>query len=544
MKKKLLAMVVVFTVLAQVLTGCSLGRASGNEGGNAGEKGTVLQIGIEAKGYGDEFAYKLAEAFQAKTGIKTEVAKSSAGEWTVAALTSGAKNNDIDVFFDIRDTAMKDIAVSHYLEGYERAYVDLSDLYDEVPEGYNTDKTLEELFDSYAVRACTWDVENEGFGDGKQYFVSYVAGMEGLMYNADLFEKYNLSVPKTTTEFFALLDQLKTIEKGGLAKNDDGRKIYPYVYSNTVRYTEFMSRVWWAQYDGLEAFNNVYEGKNAQGEYTAESAKTAGKLSALTHTAKLLAQDSGYTDPVAVGENFTNVQVMFLDNQAFMTTTGDWVEREMSGNFSGNAPDIAFMRIPLNSDIIKKCDTVTTEERLVETVKYIDGDVAERPAYLSDADLALLSEARSIYSSEGNQHVAYIPAYSNMIDEAKDFIRFMLSKEGQEIMLQYSYGNMAPIITDVSKFKGYDSLSTLQKSKYEMMNTGSGLTFVGENRSHPMAYAGGLEAFQSSMEVAFGSVKTSKSYKAPMEYWEDDYQEVTGIWDDAVQKSGIKNLKK
>lgn len=543
MKKKLLAMLMVFTVIAQMLTGCSLGRPSG-EGGNAGAKGTVLQIGIEAKGYGDEFAYKLAEAYQAKTGIKTEVAKASAGEWTTAALTSGAKNNDIDVFFDIRDTAMKDVAVSNYLEGYERAYIDLSDLYDEVPDGYNTDKTLEELFDPYAVRACTWDVENEGFGDGKQYFVSYVAGMEGLIYNADLFEKYNLNVPKTTTEFFALLDQLKTIEKGGLAKNSDGRKIYPYVYSNTVRYTEFMSRVWWAQYDGLDAFNNVYEGKNGKDEYTAESSKTAGKLSALTHTAKLLAQDSGYTDPVAVGENFTNVQVLFLDNQAFMTTTGDWVEREMSGNFEGTAPNIAFMRIPLNSDIVKKCDTVTTEERLVETIAYIDGETAERPAYLSDADLTLIAEARSIYSSEGNQHVAYIPAYSNMVDEAKDFLRFMLSKEGQEIMLKYSYGNMAPLLTDVSQFEAYEGLSTLQKSKYEMISTGSGLALIGENRSHPMAYAGGLEAFQSSMEVAFGAVKTSKSFKTPMKYWEDDYQEVVGIWDDAVQKSGIKNLKK
>lgn len=544
MKKRGLALSLVVMML---LSGCSLGKAPGSIGGNGGgsaEKGTELQIGIVAKGYGDEFAKQLAAGFEEKTGIKTEVVKSNAmGDWVSGQLLAGAENNDIDIIFDIRPTAMRDIAVSNYIKGYERAYVDLSDIYNEVLEGYGIDKTLKEIVSPYALRSVTWDLEGEGYGDGKQYFVNYVTGVEGLLYNVDLFEKYNLTEPKTTTEFFALLEKIKTLESGSYAKNDDGREIYPYVYSGKVDYTNMIARVWWAQYDGTDTYNKVLQGKDANGNYSTDSLKTQGKLSALNFASKLLAQDSGYTNPSSYNQSFTNAQVMFLDEQAFMMVTGDWVEREMSGNFESDSVNIAYMRIPVNSNIIKQCDTVTTEERLVETIAYVDGDTDTRPEYLSDSDLERIIEARALYSCEGNQHIAYIPAYSNMVEEAKDFFRFMLSKEGQEIMLQYSYGNMAPLNVDVTAFEYYASLSTLQKSKYDMLNSNIGLSLIGENYSHPMGYAGGVRDFYTSptMETAFGVVKTSASYMTAKEYWEADYNLMAKDWEKMMTQAGVSN---
>ncbi len=544
MRKKLLTWGCIAAMLMGSLAGCArTNQQAANNGGAAG-KGTELQIGVETKGYGDQFAYKLAEAFEKKTGIKTVVAKSNSGEWILPAVTAGARYNEIDVFFDIRDTAMSDVAKVNYIDGYERAYIDLSDIYNSVPEGYDTDKTLKELFDPYAVRACTWDLEGEGFGDGKQYFVNYVAGMEGLVYNVNLFEKYNLSVPKTTNQFFALLDQMKTLEGGSMAKNADGRAIYPYVFSNTCNYQDFITRVWWAQYDGINTFENVFKGQDAQGNYTADCQKSAGKLSAYTHIAKLVAQDNGYYDLNAASQNFTNVQVKFLDNQAFMITTGDWLEREMEGNFAGQDINVAFMRVPMNSDVVKNCDSVKTEEQLIEVLSYIDGETTEKPAYLSDKDLAYLTEARSINSSEGNQHIAYIPAYSNMVEEAKQFLSFMLSAEGQDIMLQYGNGNMAPLNVDVEKLPSYESISTLQKSKYDMMANGSGLQFVGQSKHHPMSYAGGSKDFVKAFITAFSTVKTSGGFKTPMKQWEEEYKEYAKEWDNTVSSAGISKSKK
>ena len=81
MKKRVVSMAIAALVIVQMLSGCSLGKAPSltedngdNEG--TGSSGTELQIGIVARGYGEEFAKELASAFQEKTGIVTKVVKS------------------------------------------------------------------------------------------------------------------------------------------------------------------------------------------------------------------------------------------------------------------------------------------------------------------------------------------------------------------------------------------------------------------------------------------------------------------------------------
>lgn len=534
-EKKGLALILGAVMLAQVLWGCtSPGKAPEQEADSS-----TLQIGIVAKGYGDEFAYKLAEAFEVKTGIKTEVVKSSAAsDWVNGQLLAGAENNDIDIIFDINPRAMRNVAVENYVKGYERAYVDLSEIYDEVPEGYDTDRTLKELISSNALSASTWGSTDGDYGNGKQYFAVYATGMEGLIYNADLFETYNIEIPKTTNELFGAMDQIKELG----AKNDDGRDIYPYVYSGKANYSNYLGVAWWAQYDGVAVFNNMLEGKDASGNYTADSLKSAGKLSAMTIVSKILDRDNGYTDESCYTQSFTDAQMKFLDGQAFMMSTGEWIEREMQSNFEGQSLNIAMMRIPVNSDIILQCDSVKTEEQLSETIAYIDGE-GEKPSYLSDTDLARLKEARSVYCSEGSQHIAYIPAYSNMAEEAKDFFRFMYSKEGQEIMLRYSYGNMAPLNVDITGFDYYESLSNFQKSKYIMQTSGVGINLVGNNYYHPMAYAGSVETFYNTptMENAFGAVKASDTYMTAEEIWLADYNRMAAKWANNMSQAGVSN---
>ena len=537
MNKKLIASALALAmILPMALTGCD-----NNGGGNGGKvDSSVLQIGVENKGYGDEFARQLAQAFEAKTGIKTQVVKSNSSDWTETALLSGAKNNDIDVIFDINNLAMKNLATAYYVDGCERAYADLSDIYDAPLEGYNSEKTLEEMVFPYSLAACTWGGEDQGYGDGKQYFVTWASGVEGLVYNKSLFAKYGFSVPKTTDEMFAMMDKMKTLNNGSYAVNDEGYSIYPFSFSGKANYLHYPQLVWWAQYDGIDAFNNILQGKDANGNYAAESQKTIGKLSSFTHVADMLSSDNQYVDPNSSSYSFTDAQVFFLAEQAFMMSTGDWLEREMSTNFEGNM-EIAFMRIPVNSDIIANCTSITSDAQLSEVISYIDGDTAEKPAYVSDEDLAYVRSARSMYCCEGNQHICYIPAYSNNIDAAKQFIQFMLSKEGQEIMLQYSYGNMAMLNVDPSQFNYYSQLSELQKSKLEIMQGNGGATFVGKNYVHPMYYAGGMELCYNVMEMSFGVAKNSGSYKSPKEFWENEFAMISGKFDTIMSQAGVSN---
>lgn len=539
-RMKLICLILALTMAASmVMAGCSNNQGGGNAGGKKADP-TTLQIGVENKGYGDQFAYKLAEAFEAKTGIATKVVKSNSSDWTETAVLAGAKNNDIDVIFDINNLAMKNLATAYYVDGCERAYADLSDIYDAKLEGYNTDKTLEEMVFPYSLTACTWGGEDLGYGNGKQYFVNWASGVEGIVYNKALFTKFGFSVPKTTNEMFALMDQMKTINNGGYALNDDGLEIYPLAYSGKVNYLHYPQLVWWAQYDGIDVFNNTLQGKDAAGNYTAESQKTIGKLSSFTIVEEMLSAENKYADPNSASYSFTDAQVFFLAEQAFMMSTGDWLEREMSTNFEGGM-DIAFMPIPVNSDIVANCSSVTTDEQLSEVISYIDGEISEKPAYVSDEDLAYIRSARSMYCCEGNQHICYIPAYSNNIDAAKQFIQFMLSKEGQEIMLEHSYGNMAMLNVDPSQFNYYNSLSNLQKSKLEIMQGGDGATFVGKNYVHPMYYAGGMELCYNVMEMSFGVDQSSGSYKSAKDFWDFEYSMISSKFDTIMSQAGVSN---
>ncbi len=541
-KKMISLTFALLLVSATALSGCGMKIKGGDSGvthGSVAEGGT-LELGVENKGYGDEFAYKLAEAFQEKTGIKTAVTKSSSAEWTETHMKAGAENNTLDVIFDINNIAMKSVAQKNYVAGYERAYVDLSDIYDQPLEGYNTDKTLEELVFPYSLAACTWGGEDKGFGDGKQYFVNWAAGIEGLIYNVSLFEKYNLEVPKTTDELFALMSQMATLNNDSYALNDNNFKIYPFVHSGKTNYTSYLTNVWWAQYDGIEAFNNVLQGKDANGVLSSDSMKAKGKLSALQIIADIMDRDAVYTDAtVCMGLSFTDAQLKFLDEQAFMISTGDWLEREMQHSYEGNAK-IAFMPIPVNSDVIDKCTTVTTDAQLSEVISYIDGDVATRPTYVSDEDLAFIKSARSMYTSEGNQHIAYIPAYSDNVEAAKQFIQFMLSKEGQEIMLEYAFGNMAMLNVDMTQFDYYESLSLLQKSKLELMSFEGGPNLVGLNYVYPMSYAGGVQLwYATNWPSAFTAPKDSDSYMTALQYFKNEYTANEGSWNQWVEASGL-----
>ena len=538
MKRRMISLALALVIALSVMAGCS----GSPTGGGAGNKATAetLQIGVENKGYGDTFAKKLAEAFEAKTGIDTMVVKSNSSDWTETALLAGAKNNDIDVIFDINNLAMKNLATAYYVDGCERAYADLSDIYNAPLEGYDTDKPLKEIVFPFSLDACTWGGEDKGYGDGKQYFVNWAAGVEGIVYNEALFEKYGFSVPKTTNELLALMEQMKTVNNGTYAVNDQGDTIYPIAYSGKANYLHYPQLVWWAQYDGIDTFNNILQGKDANGNYTAESQKTVGKLSSFSIVANMLDADKKYADPVCTSLNFTDAQTYFLMPAAFMMSTGDWLEREMSSNFDGDMK-IAFMPIPVNSDIVANCTTVTDDAQLSEVVSYIDGDITEKPAYVSDADLAYIKSARSMYCCEGNQHICYIPAYSNNIENAKKFIQFMLSKEGQEIMLQYSYGNMAMLNVDPTQFSYYESLSNLQKSKLKIMQGGDGATFVGKNYVHPMYYAGGMELCYNFMEMAFGVTKDSGSYKTAKQFWDNEYAMISSKFDTIMSQAGVSN---
>ena len=108
-------------------------------------------------------------------------------------------------------------------------------------------------------------------------------------------------------------------------------------------------------------------------------------------------------------------------------------------------------------------------------------------------------------------------------------------------MLEYSYGNMAMLNLDVSQFDYYSKLSSLQRSKLEIMQGGDGAIFVGKNYVHPMNYAGGLELTYNLMEMSFGVVKSSGAYKTAKEFWESEYERIASKFTSMMAQAGVSN---
>ena len=106
MNKKLkltAALMGVMLLSTGVMTAC--GGGGGNESTDSGDVKEV-QIGVVSKGYGNQFAEDLAEAYNAlNTGVKVTVKKKTpTTTYQDSQLQLGAKKNDIDIFFTVTNT--------------------------------------------------------------------------------------------------------------------------------------------------------------------------------------------------------------------------------------------------------------------------------------------------------------------------------------------------------------------------------------------------------------------------------------------------------
>jgi ABC-type glycerol-3-phosphate transport system substrate-binding protein len=540
--KKIIKKLVPMLIVASVATS-SVGLLAGC-GGNK-EDASVTKIALIEKGYGRAFLDALVEEYNKTATTKAEIAESTSFmDYVETTLLSGPKANDVDLYFSIQGNNGAFGYISQgKASGYDCIFEDLSDVYNAVPAGYGEEgKAFKEMLNEYFVEASTYT-------DGKQYLIPWATGVEGLVYNTALFEKYNLSVPRTTNELFALCESMlkdggngQKVPKYKNAKNID---VYPYTFSGKVNYGMYLNTVWWAQFEGIDTFNNFLEGKDADGNLTPDIFAQEGRLSAYKNYHKLISKASGYTEVNANGNDFTTAQSAFLKEEALMIATGDWVEREMESSAS-NIKTIEFMPIPVNSDIINEGSalpdhSIKTDADLCAVIDYVNGDSQTLPEGVTDADVAFVASAMSMYMTEGDGHVMFVPSYANQKTGAKDFISFVLSKQGQEIMLQKGMGNRIPMDIDVSNMSAFASLSQFQKSKMDIME---GITYVGRKYNSPIAFNGGLSLWYSvdtnTCDSSFSMNTSSSSYKDALTYWKRECETMKSQWNNILQNAGIQ----
>ncbi len=519
------------------LCGCGLTTQDAEIGEN------TLVIQVESKGYGSQFARDLAEAYNAKnTGI-TVVVLNDANTGGYASTALGT-NTQVDIFFTIQNTVFQVMA------GTEKSkWADLSDIYSsplvgyqESGEGVTVADGLEDFF-----------VESFTFSDGKQYAIPWTSGFGGFMYNKTRWDKTNtaleaagqapLQMPVTTNEMFALFDRL---QEQSVKEASSGA--YAFTCStDATGYLTYLFGNWYAQYAGKEAAYNFLQGKDENGVYTADIFKSEARVAAYDVMAQILAQQNGYTK---LESNFQKMQRTFIKGTAMFSTNGDWMENEVSSDLNPGDANIEFMRIPVISAIVNNEDIAADftgtdaekEAKLSGIITYIDENNlttvnAEAASQLgvSEATLQRLIDAR-LFQYCTPSFCVVVPEYSDQLDAAKDFIKFMLSKEGQEIFMASTYGIGAPLNVDMTQFDYYENSTTLSKSKMNLLQNS---TMIGdEGNTYPMQYiSGGIKMTMMDMVNDFAG-NVAKTGEAVVQA---EYEYYQAIWADMMKAAGAKN---
>lgn len=422
--KRIITFALICAMTATTFVGCGNGATSRKAGG----KGT-LKVTVAKLGYGDKWILDMAEAYKEKTGISIEVV-SKVGEAGLSAISTemDSRKSDTDIFFTKSDEYHKTVysgAVAIEGKTYDCEFADLTDVW--MSKANDKDeKTIQERMNQ--------SFEDYYNVDGKYYALPWASTIMGIVRNKNVWDKLSLKdadVPRTTDEMFALCDKVKA--KGTA----------PFIYSlESEYYTSFLP-IWFVQYEGSTNMENFYNGLDPLGEKTHNLYTYDGQERALEVLQKLVLDENGYQHETSLSASFTDMQSVFLVDQALFCVNGSWLETEMGENYAG--ANIDYIKTPVISSIIERLDSVNDDATLSAVIKYVDGEAENAPAGVTEEDIEIIREARGYaYEIGGMSHVALVPAYSDKIDMAKEFLKFMYSDEGMNVYYNSTMGAQLP----------------------------------------------------------------------------------------------------
>ena len=436
---KILKKAVVILLGAVFLTaaaGCGEGSGSANS----------FTLNYFLGGYGRQYIEALAEDYEELTGVEVRLKQSGSNDDAKNKIMSGTGD---DMY----------LANTNFF-GLQAYLANLNDLYEMEVYGEEGVKVKDKI----DPRMLEYYKEEGGY---YQVSENVMTGFNWV-YNKTLLDntfgagKYQL--PRTTEEFFEFGDKLQK-ENIFLFATALGGKAYE-------DYTEYAWRTWLMQMMGNEAYEQFYNGyyMNDQGEWvrSLESPdplfdanavaieETYDVARRLCQPAKASGSDVQYIHSRSGSLNFKDVDVMFyggkiggvdLSKAAFIFT-GIWLEREVLPYIEAGVVDISEqqampMRPPVMSRIVTRTPSIAAqsdpEAALRTVIDYIDGVSETKPAWLTDPDLAIVTEARKAIP-KGIEDSIMITNYSRKIDLCKDFITYLVSDRAQKIAAQHASG--------------------------------------------------------------------------------------------------------
>ena len=470
--KKVLSLLLVGIMVLACLTGCGAKGGGGNKGG----KGTKdIEIRLLRQGFGNAWLEAVIKAFEEKYP-EYNVTYAETASTTAVKATFGLEDTDTyDLYFGPRI--------------YDTTYAEpLDDILDTKVAGES--KTIREKFQaSYLAMETLND---------KIYTLTWGGGIEGFVYNKELFKKAGITqLPRTSDELVTVCEILK----------DAG--ITPLCHFNSGGYYPHLAEAWWAQYDGVGTWQDFYNNPTKDKMMAKD-----GRYKTIKALEKLVNPDN-----VLLGSNADShvaVQTKFLEEKAAIMLNGSWLSSEMSNVDKMN--DFVMMKTPVISSITDKLTTVKTDaelRKLIDAIdKVTDGTEAEdvykdgdnykvNGKSVSKADWDYVKAARNTMPANYSGQVAFIPTYSNAKEGAKEFLKFLYSDEGYKVYMDTLHVTMPLSLDsgepDTSKWNAFEknqaelfatteyTISNLVMTKDRLFIDGGAASFAAYEYIAPMS---------------------------------------------------------
>lgn len=290
--KKIIAVALVL-VMVLTLAACGTKPAENNK------TGSVIKVAAIETAYGSEAWVKVAQAFEAKTGIKVQLTTDKNLEDVISGPMQNGEYPDVVHLATGRPAGLTEQMIK------SNALHDLSNVLDMNVPG-ETKKVSEKLAGGFTDNNIV-----SPYGDGKIYMAPMFYSPCGLFYNAKLFEEKDWTVPATWDEMWALGDKAQA------------EGIYLFTYPTAGYYDAFLFALMNAI--GGPAFFNAIT-TYQEGAWDTENGKTLlgilDKLADYTHPS---------TPAQANNQDFTKNQLMVMNNEALFMPNGTWITAEMAG---------------------------------------------------------------------------------------------------------------------------------------------------------------------------------------------------------------------
>ena len=368
--------------------------------------------------------------------------------------------------------------------------------------------------------------------DGHVYALpNSIGGVNAIMYNVNMMVDADgnpYKLPNTTDELVKLC----------LSLYSDGKT--PIIHY--ADYWYYIYEAWIAQYQGEETFwknwNGIYVDENGV-EYENDVrfvTENQGRYEAYKVLEDLLSP-KGYTYTNCNSFNHTTAQTYFLEGYAVMMPNGSWIENEMGGGDA--AANIKPMKTPVLSALADKLG-IRNDKHLSLIVDYVDGTT------LTDSEMSVVNsyseevieevrKARSIFYG-GQPQSTIIPAYSNCIDGAVEFLKFLYSDEGLKLTSEIVG---VPVTMEFSGEVQIDpsSWSPFMQECYKLLENGNVLSHF---LNRPIFYLTGTEHIRINDPVRYMTYRTDGGILDAEEYWAKETAAWEAKWPQLLIDAGLQ----